>query len=309
MRRRPGTKGRARRFLSGLALARPLGGTFLARRRGPAGLLDEEVLRLFALFHLLDHPPRTGAAAGPGLASGSAVFWGDLSTLHRTTFPTTPANSGAAVIAAAAKPGKLLLQIISLFTQYPSDVVAHFQKGIDGHRSKTLRPLGHFGLLLQKVRSFKPVRRKGKARKGGILSGCLSNGGARLAPQPAGESTAASMPMHCATMNAMTPAGAMPANVSDSDARNGHGGIGERRRGGEPIGGRDVEPDRVRHRRRRARRRSRKSSTAGRTLATASASHCPEPVRAVVENCHTGSSNIRCAIHTPMTPPMICAAM
>src|SRR5262249_2834543 len=30
-------------------------------------------------------------------------------------------------------------------------------------------------------------------------------------------------------------------------------------------------------------------------VATASASHCPASVRAVIDNCHTGSSNIRCA--------------
>ena len=43
------------------------------------------------------------------------------------------------------------------------------------------------------------------------------------------------------------------------------GGIGERRRGGEPIGRRDVEPDRERHGRRRAARGSRRSSAAVRT--------------------------------------------
>jgi hypothetical protein len=30
-------------------------------------------------------------------------------------------------------------------------------------------------------------------------------------------------------------------------------------------------------------------------LATASASHCPAPLRTVIDNCHNGSSNIRCA--------------
>jgi hypothetical protein len=100
---------------------------------------------------LLLHPPGAGAPAGPGLAAGSTVFRGDLSTLHRTSFPSSPAG---ATTTTTPEPGELLLQIFSLLTQYPSNVVAHFQKGIDRHRSKALRPLGHFGPPHEKGSAF-----------------------------------------------------------------------------------------------------------------------------------------------------------
>jgi hypothetical protein len=38
-------------------------------------------------------------------------------------------------------------------------------------------------------------------------------------------------------------------------------------------------------------------------VAMGSANHCPGPLRAVAENCQTGSSNIRCADHTPAIAP------
>jgi hypothetical protein len=44
-------------------------------------------------------------------------------------------------------------------------------------------------------------------------------------------------------------------------------------------------------------------------VAMASASHCPAPAREVIENCHTGNSNMRWTAHTPATAPMICEAM
>ena len=45
-------------------------------------------------------------------------------------------------------------------------------------------------------------------------------------------------------MKGATSAGRMPANVSEKRPRDGDGGIGERRRGGEPVGRRYVEADR-----------------------------------------------------------------
>ena len=62
------------------------------------------------------------------------------------------------------------------------------------------------------------------------------------------ETPPANAPSSSATMKPGASAGAMPANVSLRAARDGHRRIGERGRGGEPIGRGDVEADRGRHR-------------------------------------------------------------
>ena len=92
----------------------------------------------------------------------------------------------------------------------------------------------------------------------------VGQGRRRLCPKPARERGRRRGAGNWARDERRTPAGAMPAKVSDSDARDGHRRIGERRRGGEPVGRRDVEAHGVGDRARRAARRSRRSSAAGR---------------------------------------------
>ena len=95
--------------LGRLALARLLGGGFPPRRRGPVGLGNQEILGLLALLHLLDHPARSRAPAGPRLAARPAVLRDDLSALYRAPLASS-APAAALATAAAAEPGELLLK-------------------------------------------------------------------------------------------------------------------------------------------------------------------------------------------------------
>src|SRR5690349_7002822 len=99
--------------------------------------LDPEVFLLeLRTLHFLLHPARCRTAPGPGdrRVFLAAKLRRDLAALERLA--TLAARAARLTLSAvAAQRRKLALQIIGAAREYLANLIAHFQKSIDRHRS------------------------------------------------------------------------------------------------------------------------------------------------------------------------------